>query len=84
MTVKRYSTEIIAQTVQFVGGAAGAGAGRGMDQRMGAPQQSSVNSFTPPPAEYVPEQSFGGPELSIQMTFLSRNEQTSLMLKSLP
>ncbi len=57
---KRYSTEIIAQTVQFIGGAASAGRGS-MDNSTNA-NQNAMNSFTPPPADNKPEQSFGGPE----------------------
>ena len=67
---KRYSTEVVAQTVQFVGGAAAA---RNNDYGQQAPQQNNhgggggyqnkANSFTPPPADPSPvDHSFGGPD----------------------
>lgn len=52
---KRYSTEIVAQTVQFVGG-------RGTDAGASSHSNQAMNSFTPPPADSKPEQSYGGPE----------------------
>lgn len=52
---KKYSTEIIAQNVQFIGGSAGASRGAPGDN---ASQQ--LSSFTPPPAEPPSDSMFGG------------------------
>jgi single-strand DNA-binding protein len=56
---KRYSTEVVAQTVQFIGGTPrDSGANMGGDQHMG-----SAQNFTPPPASpegASSQQSFGG------------------------
>jgi single-strand DNA-binding protein len=64
---KRYSTEVVAQTVQFIGGASrdtgpGTGAGMGGDN-YSAPTQN----FTPPPASpeaAASNQSYGGSDIS--------------------
>lgn len=52
---KRYATEIVAQNVQFIGGAGGAARGISQDH---ATQQ--LSSFTPPPAEPHSDSMFGG------------------------
>jgi single-strand DNA-binding protein len=52
---KRYSTEIVAQNVQFIGGA-NAGAGRATYDNA----SNQLSSFTPPPAEPPSDSMFGG------------------------
>lgn len=63
---KKYSTEIVAQTVQFVGGAAGRGQDQGSYQSRGSNQ--NMNSFSPPPpAEKAENKSYGGSADSISL-----------------
>ena len=52
---KRYATEIVAQTVQFLGGG-NAGANRGNYDNT----SNQLSSFTPPPAEPPSDSMFGG------------------------
>ncbi|NRA65196.1 MAG: single-stranded DNA-binding protein [Pseudobacteriovorax sp.] len=65
---KRYSTEVVAQTVQFVGGAAG---GRSMSQQPAESSQNpGMNSFSPPPQSNQnsnQQNSFGGSPDSISL-----------------
>ena len=58
---KRYSTEIVAQQVQFLGGGgASATASRGSYDNA----SNQLSSFTPPPAEPPSDSMFGGSGLS--------------------
>ena len=63
---KRYSTEVVAQTVQFIGGGAAARNNDYGNAQQGQGQggyQNKANSFTPPPADPSPaDHSFGGPD----------------------
>lgn len=56
---KRYTTEIVAQTVQFLGG----GNPRSNEYQGNQYQGDAKPSFTPPPADPSPsDRSFGGPD----------------------
>ncbi|SMF66662.1 single-stranded DNA-binding protein [Pseudobacteriovorax antillogorgiicola] len=60
---KRYSTEVVAQTVQFIGGGASSRNNEYSSQPSGGYQQQNKSNFTPPPADPSPaDHSFGGPD----------------------
>lgn len=54
---KKYSTEIIANAVQFLGGGAGAGAGASRGNEDGSHNQ--LSNFNPPPSEPSNDSVFG-------------------------
>jgi single-strand DNA-binding protein len=62
---KRYSTEVVAQTVQFIGGGASSRNSEYSSQSSGDYQQQNKSSFIPPPADPSPsDHSSGGPEIA--------------------